>query len=399
MGNCIGTSVHIEHSPCSTGPPSPSSARIKGQITTIPSGLKMFTLAELRVATRNFTPATVLGEGGFGRVFKGWVDKSTHAPSMPGFGMTVAVKRSNPDSLQGLKEWQTEIEFLGKFSHPNLVKLFGYCCEDNQFLLVYEYMKKGSLDKHLFKKGAKPLSWKRRINIAIGAAKGLAFLHTSEKNVIYRDFKASNILIDENYNAKLSDFGLAKLGPINGDSHVSTQPMGTLGYAAPEYITTGHLYLKSDVYGFGVVLLEILTGMKALDMTRPKGQQNLVQFIVPSLYERKTLIKIMDPKLKGKYPSEGAIQVAKLVLKCLENDPEKRPSMEEVVETLHRISDGGDTKGEVSSNEEIEQTALPFYSSVPRNSRNRHRSPLHPRSGCGGYGTRGCIFSIDHGCH
>ncbi|MBA0556008.1 hypothetical protein Golob_026151, partial [Gossypium lobatum] len=158
--------------------------------------LKIFTLAELKAATRNFRPDTVLGEGGFGRVFKGWVDDKTYAPSKVGVGIAVAVKKSNPDSSQGLQEWQAEVEFLGKFCHPNLVKLLGYCWEENQFLLVYEYMQKGSLENHLFRCGAEPLTWETRLKIAIGAAQGLAFLHTSEKSVIYRDFKASNILLD-----------------------------------------------------------------------------------------------------------------------------------------------------------------------------------------------------------
>lgn len=234
---------------------------------------------------------------------------------------------------------KAEIKFLGKFSHPNLVNLLGFCREDKEFLLVYEYVKKGSLDTHLFRKGVEPLSWEIRLRIAIGAAKGLAFLHTSQQNVIiYRDFKAANILLDENYNAKISDFGLAKLGPIDSDSHFSTQPMGTYGYSAPEYIATGYLYVNSDVYAFGVVLLELLTGMKVLDPTRPNGQQNPVKFATPLLHEKKRLKRIMDPKLEGKYPSEGAMQIAALVHKCLEENPKKRPPMEEVVETLQTIS-------------------------------------------------------------
>ncbi|XP_060199961.1 probable serine/threonine-protein kinase PIX13 isoform X2 [Lycium barbarum] len=198
-----------------------------GKIIT--PNLKMFTLAELKSATKNFRPDTVLGEGGFGTVFKGWVDDKTFAPSKVGVGMPVAVKKSNPESEQGLKEWQAEVKFLGKFSHANLVKLIGYCWEEKTFLLVYEHMQKGSLESHLFRKGAETLSWDTRLNIAIGAARGLAFLHTTEKQVIYRDFKADNILLDADYNAKLSDFGLAKMGPVNGDSHVTTRIVGTYG--------------------------------------------------------------------------------------------------------------------------------------------------------------------------
>nr|GMD56053.1 probable serine/threonine-protein kinase NAK isoform X2 [Ipomoea batatas] len=308
-----------------------------GRIVT--PNLKMFTFSELERATRNFKPATVLGEGGFGRVFKGWIDPKTLAPSKVGVGMAVAVKKSNPDSEQGLREWQAEVKFLGKFSHPNLVKLIGYCWEDNEFLLVYEYMQKGSLESHLFKKCAETLSWETRLKIAIGAARGLAFLHSTEKQVIYRDFKASNILLDGDFNAKLSDFGLAKLGPVNGDSHVTTRIMGTYGYAAPEYMATGHLYVKSDVYGFGVVLLEILTGLRVLDLSRPTREQNLVEWTKPMLVDKRKIKTIVDPRLEGQYPSRAATRIAELILKCFQGEPAKRPSMDEILNSLQEIND------------------------------------------------------------
>ncbi|XP_034674669.1 probable serine/threonine-protein kinase PIX13 isoform X2 [Vitis riparia] len=344
--------------------------------TIITPNLKMFTFAELKSATRNFRPHTMLGEGGFGRVFKGWVDEKTYAPTKVSVGIPVAVKKSNPESEQGLKEWQSEVKFLGKFTHPNLVKLLGYCCEDQQFLLVYEYMHKGSLENHLFKLGgAESLTWEIRLKIAIGAARGLAFLHTSEKTVIYRDFKSSNILLDGDYNAKLSDFGFAKLGPSDGDSHVTTQVVGTYGYAAPEYIATGHLYVKSDVYGFGVVLLEMLTGKQTLDMNRPPGQRNLVEWTKPSLPNKRKLKKIMDPRLRDQYPLKAATQVAELILKCLESDPKNRPSMEEVLETLKRINE---IKEKPNSKEAKAATTQPQL--------HRHRSPHRPKHGGTGAG-------------
>ncbi|KAL6176181.1 hypothetical protein ACLB2K_052816 [Fragaria x ananassa] len=299
--------------------------------------LKEFTFATLKKATRDFKPDTILGEGGFGKVFKGWVDENTYAPSRAGIGMAVAVKKSSADSYQGKQEWEAEVNFLGKYLHPNLVKLLGYCCEEDQFLLVYEYMQKGSLENHLFRKGQEPLSWNIRLKIAIGAARGLAFLHTSER-VIYRDFKASNILLDPDYNAKLSDFGLAKLGPSNGNSHVTTRIIGTYGYAAPEYVATGHLYVKSDVYGFGVVLLEILTGRRALDTNRPAREHSLVDWARPSLLKKKEVKKMMDPKLGEQYNINGAYQAAELIYQCLESDPKDRPSMEEVLVVLERIN-------------------------------------------------------------
>nr|XP_016470598.1 PREDICTED: probable serine/threonine-protein kinase Cx32, chloroplastic [Nicotiana tabacum] len=306
-----------------------------GKIVT--PNLKVFSLAELKSATRNFRPDTMLGEGGFGRVFKGWIDEKTLAPSRVGVGMAVAVKKSNPDSEQGLKEWQAEVKFLGKFSHPNLVKLIGYCCcEEKEFLLVYEHMQKGSLERHLFRSN-ETLSWDTRLKIVIGAARGLTFLHTTEKQVIYRDFKASNILLDEDYNAKLSDFGLAKLGPINGNSHVSTRVVGTYGYAAPEYVASGHLYVNSDVYGFGVVLLEIITGLRVLDLTRTTGQLDLVDWAKPLLPDKRKPRKMMDSKIQGRYPINAAFQIAQLILQCLDSDPKNRPSMGQVLECFRTM--------------------------------------------------------------
>ncbi|KAL6652220.1 hypothetical protein ACP70R_011145 [Stipagrostis hirtigluma subsp. patula] len=310
----------------------------EGRILEAPN-LRIFTFAELRAATRNFKPDTVLGEGGFGRVYKGWVDEKTMSPVRSGTGMVVAVKKLNPESVQGLQEWQSEVNFLGRLSHPNLVRLLGYCVEDKELLLVYEFMAKGSLENHLFRKGSsfEPISWNLRLRIAIGAARGLAFLHSSEKQVIYRDFKASNILLDTHYNAKLSDFGLAKNGPTGSDSHVTTRVLGTYGYAAPEYVATGHLYVKSDVYGFGVVLLEMLTGMRALDTARPAQQHNLVDWAKPFLADRRRLARLIDPRLEGQYPSKAALQAAQLTLRCLSGDPRSRPSMAEVVAALEEI--------------------------------------------------------------
>ncbi|GKD29385.1 receptor like protein kinase S.2-like protein [Tanacetum coccineum] len=211
-----------------------------GQTILLPF-LKMFKYSELQRATRNFRQDRILGMGGFGTVYKGWVDPLTYVPRKAGVGLAVAIKKLNPDSCQGLIEWQAEVEFLGKVSHPNLVKLLGHCQENENLLLISEFMQKGSLENHLFKKVAKPLPWNTRIKIAMGAAQGLAFLHSTENNVIFRDMKSSNIMLDMDYNAKLSDFGLLRVGSVNGESHVTTCVMGTYGYAAPEYIATGQI--------------------------------------------------------------------------------------------------------------------------------------------------------------
>lgn len=301
------------------------------------ANLRIFTLAELRSATKNFRPDMLLGQGGFGKVYKAWVHKKTLHPAKPGQGMPVAVKRLNSHSMQGWDEWQSEVHFLGRLSHPNLVKLLGYCTEDEDLLLVYEFMAKGSLENHLFRRGSNPLSWDLRLKIAIDAARGLAFLHAAERKIIYRDFKGSNILLDTNYNAKISDFGMAKDGPQTGESHVTTRVMGTFGYAAPEYVNTGHLYVKSDVYGFGVVLLELLCGQKALDVTRSEGKQNLVEWVRPMLLDRKKLVKVMDPQIEGQYSSKALSVVGNLALTCLTSDPKSRPSMDHVVEKLEEI--------------------------------------------------------------
>lgn len=342
-----------------------------GQILPTPN-LRIFGFAELKVATKNFRADTVLGEGGFGKVFKGWLEDKGQTKS--GSGTVIAVKKLNSESLQGFQEWQSEVNFLGRLSHPNLVKLLGYCWEDKELLLIYEFMQKGSLENHLFGRGsaAQPLHWDIRLKIAIGAARGLAFLHTSDKQVIYRDFKASNILLDGSYTAKISDFGLAKLGPSASQSHVTTRVMGTYGYAAPEYVATGHLYVKSDVYGFGVVLVEILTGLRALDTNRPSGRHNLVDWIKPYLSERRKLKEIMDSRLEGKYPSKAAFHISRLALKCLAPEPKHRPSMKEVLETLERIEAANERPREPRTRSSYprahRQGQQPMY----------HRSPLHP---------------------
>ncbi|KAL5713813.1 non-specific serine/threonine protein kinase [Ranunculus cassubicifolius] len=355
-----------------------------GQILPQPD-LRVFTFAELKNATKNFKSDSVLGEGGFGTVFKGWIDNKAYPKS--GSGYVVAVKKLNSESMQGFEEWQSEVNFLGRLSHPNLVRLLGYCWEDKELLLVYEFMQKGSLENHLFRRGAavQPLAWNLRLKIVLGAARGLAFLHSSEKQIIYRDFKASNILLDGSYNAKLSDFGLAKNGPMGGASHVTTRVMGTYGYAAPEYVATGHLYVKSDVYGFGVVLLEMLTGLRALDTNRPTGQHNLVDWLKPSLSDRRKLIRMMDPRLDNQFPTKAAIQAAELTLKCLGAEPRVRPSMKEVVESLERIKAiKTKTKETKSSNKHAStNTTGHHYTHTPT----QPRSPLHPRQNGYGPGT------------
>ncbi|MQL86435.1 hypothetical protein Taro_018968 [Colocasia esculenta] len=313
--------------------------------------LIVFSYNEMLVATRNFRRDKILGQGGFGVVYKGVIDENVR----PGFAcIQVAVKQLNPDGLQGDREWLAEVNYLGQFSHPNLVKLIGYCCEDVHRLLVYEYMGRGSLERLLFKRVCLSVSWPARVKIALAAAMGLAFLHGEERPVIYRDFKTSNILLDahidlaleltlrldnQDYNAKLSDFGLAKEGPTGDQTHVSTRVMGTHGYAAPEYVMTGHLTARSDVYGYGVVLLEMLTGRRALDRSRPSREHSLVEWARPLLIHDRKLLKIIDPRIEGQYTTKTIRKVANLAYQCLSQNPRSRPTMSQVVEILESLKD------------------------------------------------------------
>ncbi|KAL1358073.1 probable serine/threonine-protein kinase PBL2 isoform X5 [Arachis hypogaea] len=305
----------------------------------ISTNLKSFSFNDLKEATKNFRRENLIGEGGFGRVFKGWIDGNNYAPTKPGSGIVVAIKSLKPESFQGHKEWLAEVSYLGQLHHENLVKLIGYCLEGKNRLLVYEFMQKGSLENHLFKKGVQPIPWATRINIAVGVARGLSFLHSLDANVIFRDLKASNILLDSDFNAKLSDFGLARDGPTGDNTHVSTRVIGTQGYAAPEYVATGHLTPRSDVYSFGVVLLELLTGRRALEDDRPGfSEETLVDWARPFLSDNRRVLRIMDTRLGGQYSKKGAQAMASLALQCLNTDPKLRPPMVDALATLEGLN-------------------------------------------------------------
>ncbi|KAL6603530.1 hypothetical protein ACP70R_043891 [Stipagrostis hirtigluma subsp. patula] len=307
--------------------------------------LTLFTYDDLRQATGGFDAGQIVGEGGFGVVYRGLIDGAVRKGYPP---TEVAVKELNPESLQGDREWLTEVSCLGQYSHPNLVELIGYCCEDHHRLLVYEFMARGSLENHLFRRSCN-LSWTRRVTIARDVARGLAFLHGAQRPIIYRDFKTSNILLDEDFNAKLSDFGLAKEGPMGGKTHVSTRVMGTYGYAAPEYMATGHLTVMSDVYGFGVVLLEMLVGRPALQPTRAGAREgNLVDWARPILIRPKKLERIVDRRMgelgmTGPYTARSLECVARLAYDCLSQNPKVRPTMARVVQTLDAVLNAGAT--------------------------------------------------------
>ncbi|CAK8574458.1 unnamed protein product [Lathyrus sativus] len=291
-----------------------------------------FTFRELALATKNFRPQSFLGEGGFGRVYKGRLESTSQA---------VAVKQLDKDGLQGNREFLVEVLMLSLLHHPNLVSLIGYCADGDQRLLVYEFMPLGSLEDHLhdLPPDKEPLDWNTRMKIAAGAAKGLEYLHDkANPPVIYRDFKSSNILLEDGYHPKLSDFGLAKLGPVGDKSHVSTRVMGTYGYCAPEYAMTGQLTVKSDVYSFGVVFLELITGRKAIDSTRPHGEQNLVTWARPLFNDRRKFPKLADPRLQGRYPMRGLYQALAVASMCIQEQAAARPLIGDVVTALSYLA-------------------------------------------------------------
>ncbi|CAI5472909.1 unnamed protein product [Closterium sp. Yama58-4] len=303
--------------------PGPTGARIAAQT---------FTFRELERATGGFSEKNFIGEGGFGRVYKGWLEST---------GQVVAVKQLDRNGVQGNREFLVEVLMLSLLHHPNLVNLIGYCADGDQRLLVYEFMPRGALEDHLhdLPEGRASLEWSKRMRVAAGAAKGLEYLHEeASPPVIYRDFKSSNILLDENWHPKLSDFGLAKLGPVGDKTHVSTRVMGTYGYCAPEYAMTGQLTVKSDVYSFGVVLLELITGRKAIDSSRPHGEHNLVAWARPLFKDRRKFPAMADPLLQGRYPMRGLYQALAVAAMCLQEQASQRPMIHDVVTALNYLS-------------------------------------------------------------
>ncbi|XP_058224710.1 probable serine/threonine-protein kinase PBL21 [Rhododendron vialii] len=298
---------------------------------------RSFTFRELSTATRNFRESNLIGEGGFGRVFKGRLDS----------GQIVAIKQLNLNGFQGNQEFIVEVLMLSLLHHPNLVNLIGYCTDGDQRLLVYEYMQMGSLEDHLFdiEPDKEPLDWSTRIKIAVGAARGLEYLHCkANPPVIYRDLKSANILLDENFYPKLSDFGLAKLGPVGDNTHVSTRVVGTFGYCAPEYAMSGKLTLKSDIYSFGVLLLELITGRKAIDLSRKAGEQNLIVWSRPFLNNPKNFVRLADPRLQGSFHVRALYQAIAITAMCLRETANLRPLIGDIVVALEYLASQSNKK-------------------------------------------------------
>ncbi|KAG5226144.1 serine/threonine-protein kinase [Salix suchowensis] len=300
------------------------------------SKLIEFTYEELRAATFNFSMNLLLGRGGFGNVYKGWLKEQRLSKGAR--NRRIAVKRLFQHTTQG--EITAEISLLGKVSHPNIIKLLGFCLENEEKILVYEYMPNHSLEYHLFsKKPDRVLSWEIRLKIAMEIAEGMSYLHSLEHPVIHKDLKPANILLDKSYTAKISDFGMATTAPASSRDHdeyiQDDRICGTLYYMDPSYALNGMLHVKSDVYSFGVILVELLTGSRS--MKNITEGSTFEEWTEKYLNNRFRLRGIMDSRLEGRYATAQASEIAMLALRCLVSTPKFRPSMKEVAETLEKI--------------------------------------------------------------
>lgn len=285
---------------------------------------KLFPFETLVAATKNFHQK--LGEGGFGPVFKGRLED----------GREIAVKKLSQNSNQGKKEFENEAKLLARVQHRNVVNLLGYCTRGAEKLLVYEYISNESLDKFLFKTGRREeLDWKRRYDIIGGIARGLLYLHEdSHSCIIHRDIKASNVLLDDKWAPKIADFGMARLFPED-QTHVNTRVAGTNGYMAPEYVMHGHLSVKADVFSFGVLILELISGQKNSTFDVNLDAQNLLEWAW-KLYKKGRSLEVLDPSLASSAVAEQVAMCVQIGLLCTQADPQSRPNMRRVVVMLSK---------------------------------------------------------------
>ncbi|PSS29423.1 Proline-rich receptor-like protein kinase [Actinidia chinensis var. chinensis] len=304
-----------------------------------------FTFDNLAAATGGFAKANLLGQGGFGYVHKGVLPN----------GKEIAVKSLKSGSGQGEREFQAEVDIISRVHHRHLVSLVGYCTADSQRMLVYEFVPNNSLEHHLYGKGQLAMDFPSRLRIALGSAKGFAYLHEDcHPRIIHRDIKAANILLDYNYEAKVADFGLAKLSNDNY-THVSTRIMGTFGYLAPEYASSGKLTEKSDVYSYGIVLLELITGKRPVDIT--SDDDSLVDWARPILMqvtEGGSYEELVDSRLENDYNPQEMLRMVYCAAACIRHSARRRPKMSQIVRAL---------EGDVSL-EDLSQGVKPGYSTV-----------------------------------
>lgn len=290
-------------------------------------GKGTFTYEELAAATGNFSQANLLGQGGFGYVHKGVLSS----------GKAVAVKQLKSGSGQGEREFQAEVDIIGRVHHRHLVSLVGYCIAGERRMLVYEFVPNKTLEFHLHGKGLPAMEWATRLRIALGSAKGLAYLHEDcHPRIIHRDIKSANILLDNNFEAMVADFGLAKLTSDN-NTHVSTRVMGTFGYLAPEYASSGKLTEKSDVFSYGVMLLELLTGRRPIDATHSFLEDSLIDWARPALSRalaNGNYDDVADPRLDGNYDPVEMTRVVASAAACVRHSAKKRPKMSQIVRAL-----------------------------------------------------------------
>ncbi|CAA7410279.1 unnamed protein product [Spirodela intermedia] len=291
-----------------------------------------FTYEEIADMTHGFSRENLLGEGGFGCVYKGWLED----------GRVVAVKQLKAGSGQGEREFRAEVEIISRVHHRHLVSLVGYCIADSDRSLVYEFVPNNTLEHHLHGRGLPVMDWGKRLKIAIGSARGLAYLHEDcHPRIIHRDIKSANILLDNFFEAQVADFGLAKLSN-DTNTHVSTRVMGTFGYMAPEYASSGKLTDRSDVFSFGVVLLELITGRKPVDPSQPLGDESLVEWARPRLVhalETGGFEELVDPRLEGNYSKGEMFRMVEAAAACVRHSAPKRPRMVQVLRALDNEGD------------------------------------------------------------
>ncbi|KMT05537.1 hypothetical protein BVRB_7g176600 [Beta vulgaris subsp. vulgaris] len=318
----VREAMSLSRSPPLGPPPLCSICQHKGPVFGKPP--RWFSYAELELATGGFSQSNFLAEGGYGSVHRGLLPD----------GQAIAVKQHKLASSQGDVEFCSEVEVLSCAQHRNVVMLIGYCIEDKRRLLVYEYICNGSLDAHLYGRSQPPLEWFARQKIAVGAARGLRYLHEECRVgcIVHRDMRPNNILLTHDYEPLVGDFGLARWQP-DGDTGVETRVIGTFGYLAPEYAQSGQITEKADVYSFGVVLVELLTGRKAVDLSRPKGQQCLTEWARP-LMEEGAIEELVDPRLGNRYLEPEVLCLMHAASLCIRRDPLSRPRMSQVLRIL-----------------------------------------------------------------